>query len=76
MVIFIGQGFTGNTSPTGLGNLLFDNNSARQGYQPNLSDLRAKNTLFISIADFSNLAFQRAFNCQSIVGNGKHPQYN
>ena len=44
------------------GDLLFVNNfSNTTVYQATLKDLRAKNTLFICLADYCGESFQRAF---------------
>ena len=77
MVIFIGQGkyypITNNgafpyTNPppapsyTSFGDLLFINNASyATKYNAMLKDLKGKNTLFISLADYSGEAFRRAF---------------
>ena len=61
-----GGGFAFNNSPTAsadtFGELLFINTgSYATMYAATLKDLKAKNTLFISLADYSGEAFRRAF---------------
>jgi len=44
------------------GDLLFVNNFSNVTvYKPTLKDLRAQNTLFISLADYSGESFRRTF---------------
>jgi len=76
VVIFIGQGkyssqignnqfgVFGNPAATPLefGDLLFVNNFSNVTlYKPSLKDLRAQNTFFISLADYSGESFRRTF---------------
>ena len=58
--------FAYNNSPTAsadtFGDLLFINTASYATmYAATLKDLKAKNTLFISLADYSGEAFRRAF---------------
>ena len=41
--------------------MFIDDNGYPWNYQPALRDLRAKNTLFISLADYTDRAFERTF---------------
>ena len=51
-----------NQSSYGFGDLMFVNdNGIPWNYQPALAHLKAKNTLFISLADYTERAFERAF---------------
>ncbi len=74
VVIFIGQGNYQGESQTqsmrqlpqssskGFGDLAFVNDDGNQwNYQPILGHLRAKNTLFISLGDYTDRSFERAF---------------
>ena len=74
VVIFIGQGnYTdpglhaskagiGVKSSRGFGDLMFINDLGFSwSYQPALSHLAASNTLFISLADYTDRTFERAF---------------
>ena len=50
-----------NQSPSSIGELMFISNSGNSFYQPHINQLKAKNTLFISLGDYTERAFERAF---------------
>ncbi len=53
---------TGQGGQSNFGELMFVNDSGvLWNYQPALGDLKAKNTLFISLADYTERAFERVF---------------
>lgn len=65
VVIFIGQG-NYQTSSSNFGELEFFNDKGQShSYQPQLDHLKAKNTLFISLADYSERTFERMFSQES-----------
>ena len=67
-----GFGVTNALQQSVFGNLVFNfDNGTRITYQPELAHLVAKNTLFISLADYTERAFERAFEAGIVQGNFK-----
>ena len=57
-----------HNSSTGFGDIMFvDDNGLSWNYQPVLEDLKARNTLFISLADYTERAFERMFKGEIIA---------
>ena len=62
VVIFFGRGQYNIHNTSAVGSLMFNNSSSGVTfYRPSIADLKAKNTLFISLGDYSYLAFEENF---------------
>ena len=63
-----GYGVSNALQQSVFGNLVFNfDNGTQSTYQPDLAHLVAKNTLFISLADYTERAFERAFKTGIII---------
>ena len=49
--------------------MFIDQHGTAWNYQPKLNHLKAKKTLFISLADYTDRAFERAFERAYIIGH-------